>query len=205
MTVERPGDPRIGVVVPAAGEGRRLGKPKALAHLAGVPFVARVAQEARTAAGDVVVVLGASADVALPLLPPGVRAVKNEAWRLGRTGSVKAGLRALRPVDAFLVWPVDVPLATAADVAALVRAFRQTGRAAVPTLEGHRGHPVLLPTALAPRVLALADDEPLHDVVRAAAPVEVPTRNAGILLDVNTPDDLARAEAMHAAVYRGVE
>lgn len=187
---------RIGVVVPAAGEGRRLGTPKALAAVGGVPFTARVVRAAAAVASDVVVVLGARAGEAAPLVPRPARVVVNDAWPAGRTGSVKAGLRALGPVDAFLVWPVDVPLAGARDAVALVHAFEATGRAAVPVHGNERGHPVLLPAALASAILSLGDDEPLHTVVRAADPVEVPAAGRGVLLDVNTPEDLARAERL---------
>lgn len=186
----------MGVVVPAAGEGRRLGMPKAFARLGGVPFAARVVEAASAVASDVVVVLGARAGEAAASVPRPARVVVNDAWAAGRTGSVKVGVRALGPVDAFLVWPVDVPLAGARDAAALVHAFEATGRAAVPVHGGERGHPVLLPASFAPQVLALGDHDPLHLVVRAADPVEVPAAGPGVLLDINTREDLARAEAL---------
>lgn len=164
--------------------------------MGGVPFAARVVRAAAAVAADVVVVLGARAGEAAPLVPRPARVVVNDAWPKGRTGSIKAGVRALGPVDAFLVWPVDVPLASPRDAVALVHAFEATGRAAVPVHGGERGHPVLLPAALTSAVLALDDEAPLHTVVRATAPIEVPATGPGVLLDVNTPADLARAEAL---------
>ncbi|HLE98234.1 MAG TPA: nucleotidyltransferase family protein [Candidatus Thermoplasmatota archaeon] len=196
-------DPRLGVVVPAAGAGRRLGTPKALARLGGETFVARVVREAARVAGDIVVVLGPRAEEARPLVPSPARVVVHEGWERGRTGSIKAGLAALGDVDAFLVWPVDVPLARAEDAIALLRAAPRGP--AVPVVDGRRGHPVLLPASLRADVLALADDEPLHGIVRAAAPREVTVDNAGVLFDVNTPEDLRRAEAFAAAFPGAVE
>ena len=75
----------------AAGEGKRLGTPKALVELGGRRLVDRGAgllREGGTA--PVLVVTGA-----VPVTVPGVTVVPNPDWRTGMGSSLAAGLRAL--------------------------------------------------------------------------------------------------------------
>lgn len=135
-------------VVLAAGAGTRFGGPKALAlDDAGVPWLAR-AVEALRAGGchDVVVVLGAGADAALPLVPESARAVLAEDWALGLSRSLIAGLAAAAPADAAVVVPVDTPELPAAAVARVIASLGPTPRASLAqaVFGGRPGHPVAI-------------------------------------------------------------
>ena len=118
MTELRPGGPPA--LILAAGEGARLGGPKALAEVAGRPMVSWVVDACRRAlVTEVVVVAGAEAPAvaeAVASLPPAeeeeaapVRVVVNEAWRSGKIGSLQCGWRALEGSPNVLVFPVDHP------------------------------------------------------------------------------------------------
>src|SRR4051812_18932110 len=84
-------------LVLAAGGGSRFGGPKALARAAdGEAWVSHaVAALSAGGCGEVVVVLGAAAAEARPLVPPATRLVVAERWADGMAASLTAGLAAL--------------------------------------------------------------------------------------------------------------
>jgi len=154
----RPPPQRTGVrgLVLAAGAGTRYGGPKALARDAdGVPWVERVVAAVRDGGcDDVLVVLGAGADQARPLVPRGTAVVEAADWAHGLARSLAAGLEhALGWTgagrDALVVVPVDVPDLPPAAVSRVVAAAGEAGprRASAlvrATHGGRPGHPVLL-------------------------------------------------------------
>lgn len=147
---------RLAGVVLAAGAGVRAGGPKALRRedsgpQAGRAWVEIAASSLRDAGCDpVVVVLGAAADDAAPLVPAWARAVIAADWADGQSASLRAGIDALAQTeaDAALVTLVDLPWQGAREalsVAALADA--DAPRASLARLvdaEGAPGHPVLI-------------------------------------------------------------
>ncbi|WIB68971.1 nucleotidyltransferase family protein [Curtobacterium sp. MCBD17_035] len=101
-TGERPGSTVVGLVL-AGGAGSRMGRPKALVRGAdGRPWVERAVRTLLDGGcATVVVVLGAAADVARPLVPdhPAVRVVVAGAWAEGLGASLRAGLVAVADGD----------------------------------------------------------------------------------------------------------
>ena len=141
----------------AAGEGRRMGIPKALLRdPGGVPYLDRVVGcLLDSGCATVTVVLGASADEARALLDDAgwgeddaVAVVEAADWSTGMGASLRAGLSSLSSSDAVvaLVTLVDLPdvgddvvrrlLASAGPVGADTLARASYG--------GRPGHPVLL-------------------------------------------------------------
>lgn len=175
-----------------------MGAPKALLSKRGETAVARVVRVAREAGCDPVVVVagGDAARVRAEALLARARVAENPEWERGRTGSAKRGISAAGRFDAALVWPVDHPDVEAATLSALLAAFdRERAAVIVPTLAGKRGHPILLRADVAVEVAKLADDAPLRDVVarEPARVVAVEVADAGVLANVDTPEDAARA------------
>src|SRR5581483_10418694 len=145
-----------------------MGSPKAALLLGGRPALAWILEACR-GLGEPIVVAGAHLE-AVRAVAGGARVVENPAWARGRMTSVRAGLDALpRDAEAFLLWPVDVPLAGAA-VPLLVAAHAARDpreRAWVPSFEQRRGRPLLVARSVEEELRALGDDEPLRTVVRS--------------------------------------
>lgn len=137
-------------VLLAAGEGSRLGMPKALLRVGGRPLVERGASLLREAGCDpVLAVVGAEAEEVRPLVPPGIVIVENERWRQGMGSSLGCGLAALEEdVGAALLALVDQPGITVPACERLITTWRQGARAVVATYEGAQRNPVILDRSL---------------------------------------------------------
>jgi len=137
---------RVVAIVLAAGEGRRIGGPKALLRLGEETFLERGLQLfSRPDVARVIGVVGAEADrVVEGTRPPGgTRLVVNDRWGEGMLTSVWAGLDAARDdgADAVLLHPVDHPVVAPETIGQVVAALREGAFVAVPSWEGRRGHP----------------------------------------------------------------
>jgi len=155
---------RVVAVILAAGEGRRIGRPKALLRIGDSTFLARTSATLhRPGVAAVLVVLGHGADriVAEGGLPVGVEALRNPRPADGMLSSVLAGLAAAeeRGAEAILLQPVDHPLVAPATVDAVLQALEAGAVVAVPSHEGRRGHPAGFARAAWP---ALRSADPLR-------------------------------------------
>ena len=191
------GVPVAGLLL-AAGEGRRLGGPKALVSLAGELLVERGLRLLRDGGcAPVVVVLGAAADLVDERADLGdAEVVRNADWRSGMGSSLRAGLAALpEAVGAVVVVLVDQPLVGPEAIGRVVRAYARGAAVAVATYGGQRGHPVLLARSTWAEVARLAvGDAGARTFLRARPElvVEVACDGAGRPDDLDTPADLAR-------------
>eukprot|EP01036_Dinobryon_divergens_P001247 gene1247-1624_t len=120
---------RIGAVLLAAGEGRRMGGvPKALITLQGVPLINRhLIALSGAGVDEVVVVTGFGRDaVEAQIATFPVTLAHNADFAQGQQGSVRVGLAALRGAfDAVLVVLADQPLIGAPDLTELIAAFKK--------------------------------------------------------------------------------
>jgi CTP:molybdopterin cytidylyltransferase MocA len=189
---------RVVAIVLAAGEGRRMGGPKALLRLGGTTFLAHSCRLlARPGVAGVVAVLGAEAGRVRTEagLPADVKVVVNERWREGMLTSVWAGLDAAEALEgeAVLLHPTDNPFVEAATIDAVLDALAGGAEIAVPSHAGRRGHPAGFARSVWPELRAAPLEGGARSVV-AARPERVVHVPAGpdALADIDTPDDLAR-------------
>jgi CTP:molybdopterin cytidylyltransferase MocA len=141
-----PLEPPCGVVL-AAGAGRRFGGPKALARTpAGTPWIALAVRALRDGGcAEIIVALGAGADDATPLVPPGATIVRVDDWESGMAASLRASLAraASGSASAAVVVPVDTPDIAPAAIARLARRAAPDALAQA-VYDDRPGHPVLL-------------------------------------------------------------
>lgn len=129
-------------IVLAAGAGTRAGGPKALLRLpSGEPWLS-VSTDVLLEAGcsRVVVVLGAMARLARPLVPSAAEIVIADDWSTGMSASLRAGLAAASG-NAALVTLVDLP---DLPVAVVQRVLSAEGDLRQAVFDGRPGHPVYL-------------------------------------------------------------
>ena len=195
---------RIGAVLLAAGEGRRMGGvAKPLIRLQGVPLITRQLVALSGAGVDeVVVVTGyARRDIEAEVRRFTVVLVHNEAYADGQQRSVRLGLDALAgEFDAVFVAPSDLPLIAADDLIELIGAFKKRvgGHIVVPLVDGRRGNPILLDKDAHARIVASETNlgcrhliERHPELVHAHV-----TANPRFVTDLDTFDDV------HALAHR---
>lgn len=183
---------QIAGVLLAAGQGTRLGGPKALIELGGMRLVDRGVALLRDGGTSPVVVVTGAVDVALL----GVITVHNPDWRSGMGSSLAAGLGALPDsCGAAVIALVDQPLVEPSAVQRLIAAHLDGAQIAVATYHGEPRNPVLLSRDHWAGVLALATgDVGARPYLRrhSALVTEVECGDTGRGDDVDTPADLAR-------------
>jgi CTP:molybdopterin cytidylyltransferase MocA len=189
---------RTVAVVLAAGEGRRLGGPKALLPIGATTFLAHVcALLDRPGICAVVAVLGAEADRVRreSQVGAGVVVHVNERWRAGMLTSVWAGLDAAEALEAegVILHPVDTPFVAPATVEAVVRALADGATIVVPSHAGRRGHPAGFSRRTWPALRAASLDRGARGVL-ADHPewISYVRGDPGCLADVDLPSDLGR-------------
>ena len=187
----------IAAVILAAGASSRMGTIKALLPLHGETLLSRIVRLGRAAGAErLVVVLGPPhGERIAAALPPGVTVAWNPDPSRGMLSSVQAALPGLfGPAEqgrGALLWPVDVPLVALASVQRLLAA--DPTQLAAPCHGERGGHPLWLPAALFPEVLALPATASLR-TLRARHPLtRVAVDDPGVLRDLDTPEDYSRA------------
>lgn len=206
------GPPRPFGLVLAGGAGRRLGGDKPARILAGRPLLAHACARLAPQVARLAVAVGPATGRFAGRLPPDAVPVADPAGAGGPLAGLAAGLGWLAETApgeeaALLVVPVDMPFLPA-DLA------NRLGRVspAAPVAVARSGEGVSPVVAMVhPAVRAALDrllaDDPAPPVRRllAAVPVRVvdvaadppfAARGVDPLFNVNTPEDLARAEAV---------
>lgn len=193
---------RVTGVVLAAGLSARMGEAKLLLPWGEGSTIIRETVVGALAAGlpELIVVTGAwQAEVEAQLVGLPVRTVHNPNYLEGEMiSSLQAALRAASSEsEAVLVFLGDQPAIEPPAVQAVLAAYAQgCGQAVMPAYQGRRGHPVLFDRALWDGLLALPPGRAPRDLLREreAGVCEVPVDTPSVLLDIDTPDDYARAK-----------
>jgi molybdenum cofactor cytidylyltransferase len=190
-------------VILAAGESRRMGRPKAYLPFRGGTFLSSIAASLERRCSPVIAVFGFDADKLARLAPAGVTPVKNPDYELGMLTSLQAGLRAV-PVscDAVVFTLVDHPAISAAT---LDRLFDSGAAIAIPRFHGKRGHPVLARRPIFEEFLAEPLSAKVRDVIdRNAAAIDyIEVDDPGITDDIDDPGLYRNLLAREALSPRG--
>lgn len=173
-----------------------------LARIGGEPLLRLVARSFVEAGfAEVAVVLSpGSAEVAAVLDGLPVVAVVNPTPEGGMLSSVRVGLSALSPgYGRVALSPADLPGLTAPVLGKLIASLPASDPfvVAVPAGGGRRGHPIVVPEALVPRILSWGSERRLSDLLRESdvRVLELPGFGREVLHDVDVPADLAAASA----------
>lgn len=200
--------PRIGAVMLAAGQSRRMGAiNKLLAAIEGVPMILRSLDAVLAShAAPVIVVTGHEAERVVEAIghKRKVDIQHNPAYAEGLSTSLARGLAALpADIDGVMICLGDMPRVSAKEIDRLIDAFNPTeGRAiVVPTHGGKRGNPVLFAKRFFAEMTAVSGDVGARHLIgeHADEVAEVEMSDDGVLLDVDSPDALSALHANLAA------
>jgi molybdenum cofactor cytidylyltransferase len=192
-------------VILAAGLSSRMGAPnKLLMEIGGRPVLRGVVDAVMEVVDTrPLVVLGHEANTvakALSGLP--VDTITNPDPAQGQASSVRLGLEHAPEADDTLVCLGDQPFLTAGDLRALLAAHEANGgrRITVPVKGEARGNPIVMPAALRQHILTSGAKAGCGSFTRQNPDLTHPfhTDARGFFFDIDTPEDLARAQELAA-------
>jgi molybdenum cofactor cytidylyltransferase len=176
-----------------------MGYPKPLLKIGERTFIEVIVATMLEVMPRVIVVLGAYAPRIRPAIPRDERVtiVENPAFTRGQLSSIKVGIEEV-PLDAdgILVHLADHPAVQADTFRAVVSEYGRGGHQIVIARHGgRRGHPVIFDRSVFSQLLRAPDSEGARYVVNAdpSRVSYVDVDDEGVILDLDTPEDLARA------------
>lgn len=192
-------------IVLAAGRGVRFGGGKLVAPFNGAPLIAGALLTAFLApVRRVFVAIGPDPAVRKAVETTATRLVAAERLVLvsvehldeGVGASLRTATQALPDsATGVFVFLGDMPAIDPSTPMRLAQALSSSDGIVAPSFLGRRGHPVLFGAAWFPALRALSGDEGARALVESAGArlARIPVEDPGIHLDVDRPEDLARA------------
>jgi molybdenum cofactor cytidylyltransferase len=197
--------PRLFAVVPAAGQSRRMGRPKLLLPLGTSTVIARMLDVLcrREIVETLVVVRSDDEPLRAAVTAFGATALQPATAPPEMRQSVEYALREIErrfapsPHDGWLLIPADHPLVDAEVLEQILLAWRGApGKIVVPVHQGRRGHPTIFPFSLAAEVFELPADQGLNRLlqVHSSEILEIESTSPAVVADLDTPEDYARIQ-----------
>ena len=130
-----------------------------------------------------------------------------DAGHPGMGDSIAAAVRATRDANGWLILPGDLPLIQGATLRRLADALKgaladglkdaaEKYQVVIPVCNGQRGHPVGFSAACRDSLLGLIGNQGAARVIGSYKAIEIAVNDIGCVTDVDTVQDLERAQAL---------
>jgi molybdenum cofactor cytidylyltransferase len=185
----------IWAIILAAGESKRMGKPKLLLPFEEKTIIETVLDNViQSKVEKIMVVLGSGREkIEQRIKNYSLKIAFNPDFRSGMLSSVHAGFKALpENAQAALVVLGDQPSISTSVINDLIEAYKRTRKGIVlPVYEGERGHPVLIDMKYGSEVENLSPDIGLRGTVynHPEDIFEVEVKSQSILRDIDYIED----------------
>jgi molybdenum cofactor cytidylyltransferase len=187
--------PMVSAIVLAAGESRRMGRPKQLLRLGDRTLLDLALDNVRKSSVEkIILVLGfAAREIQQQVSTQGAKVVVNPAFEEGMGSSLRAGIAALEPrAHAVLIVLADQPCLRPTTLDRLIDHHRSNRpHIVIPTYKGFRGNPVLLDRSVFSEVMQIRGDIGCRAIFGSHTQNidKLEVDDPGILLDVDTSAD----------------
>ena len=185
----------INVIILAAGQSKRMGKPKPLLRFNDQTFLEQIISVLKHSDVDrITVVLGAEADTIRKSVDlTGTNIVINQDYQRGQLSSLTAGIKeSPEDTEAILICLVDNPFITEEVVNKIVQTFKETNNPIiVPVFDKERGHPTLFSRSLFNELLGAPEEKGARHVLYSNEDkvLELEVSEHGILIGIDTQED----------------
>lgn len=185
----------IAGIILAAGASKRMGAVKLLLPFGRSPLLERVLDNARRSMLEpIIVVLGHEAETIRQRINFKRAQIRlNPEYHTGLSSSLRVGIQSLpKETDGAMFLLGDQPLVSSKTINCLFEVFHQhASRLIIPTYQGKRGNPVVVPRSIFNAVQQITGDTGarvlFHRLKEQIREVEV--SDPGIHLDVDTLED----------------
>lgn len=185
----------INAIILAAGESKRMTKPKPLLTFGDHTFLEQIISVLKLSNVDrITVVLGAQAETVKKSIDLSeTNIVINKDYSKGQLSSLIVAIEYTpKETEAILVCLVDMPFITKEVVDEIISKFKQTNNPIiVPVYNKKRGHPVLFSKSLFNELTNTPQEQGARYVLYSNEEkiLELDTPESGIFVGINTPDD----------------
>lgn len=185
----------VWAIILAAGESKRMGKPKLL-----LPFGAKTIIETvidsviKSDIDEVMVVLGSNAEnIAEKIRNYPLITTVNPNFRDGMLSSIQWGFEAItEDTKAVLIMLGDQPLIPSSVINRIIEAYGQTGKGIIlPVYNKRRGHPILIALKYRAEIKQINPNTGLRALIHNHTEdiLEIDVNAPGILKDIDTVED----------------
>ena len=187
--------PMLSAILLAAGESKRMGKPKQLIPLGSSTILEQAIDNLLNSAVDeVIVVLGYKAEeITKTIAAKPVKIIVNPNYRQGMSTSIIAGLILVdSQAQAVMLALGDQPLVDSQTINRLIDEFYNRDKGiAIPTYQGKRGHPIIFAIKYKPELLELEGDIGGRQIIQCHPDdiLEVAVDSKSVIADIDTRAD----------------
>jgi molybdenum cofactor cytidylyltransferase len=163
---------RISGILLAAGESKRMGKPKLLLNLGESNIINTTIENLlKSKIFELIIVLGHEAqniESSLSSQDKRIKFVTNKNYREGMSTSIKCGvLTASKDSEAFLIALGDQPLISPKIINRLIEKYQSSGVGIITVMhQSLRGHPVIISKKYVQEILSLNGDIGARDLLK---------------------------------------
>ena len=185
----------LSAILLAAGESKRMGKPKQLMPLGQSTLLEQTIDNLLNSAVDeIIVVLGHRAEeITKTIAAKLVKIMVNPNYQQGMSTSIIAGLNLVdRQAKAVMLALGDQPLVDSQTINQLIDEFYNHDKGiAIPTYQGRRGHPITFAIKYKPKLLELEGDIGGRQIIQYHPDdiLEVAVDSESVIADIDTRDD----------------
>jgi molybdenum cofactor cytidylyltransferase len=185
----------LSAIILAAGESKRMGKPKQLLPLGKSTLLEQAIDNLLNSSVDeTIVVLGHKAEeITEKIANKPVKVVINPDYQQGMSTSIVAGLILVDPrSQAVMLALGDQPLVTSHTINQLIEAFNKNRKGiAVPTYRGRRGHPIIFDIKYKAELFKLKGDIGGREIIQNHPKdvFMVAVDSESVISDIDTQED----------------
>lgn len=177
---------RVGALILAAGEGKRMGDIKQLMEFNDSTFLEETIKKYNIFAQEIIVTLGYHKyEIRSKIKELGFKYQEIIGYKEGMSASFREAH--ILSVDCLLVTPCDLPLIEENTIELLIKTYRiNPGNIIVPRFKGKKGHPVIFPNDVQSSFSAIKGDIGARDIIKEKGCIYVDLDDPGIIADIDT-------------------
>ena len=187
--------PMLSAILLAAGESKRMGKPKQLMPMGKSTLLEQAIDNLLNSSVDetIVVVGHKAAEITKKIANRPLKIAINPDYRNGMSTSIIAGLILVNPrSQAVMLALADQPLVESQTINQLIEAFNNHDKGiTVPTHRGKRGHPVIFDIKYKAELFKLKGDIGGREIIQNHPDdvLKVAVDSESVISDIDTQDD----------------